>query len=638
MITCIINGHKAYPTSTSSIKVTYANQYVTDDGEYTYDITFPMSILENREIFKNVSRFEVKKSLAKYDDCKLYCNGLLIMSGVGTVLSINQNEVKLQLLGGKSRIKYNSRFDKLFIDEMDLGAAVHGFGLGTDMLLKVKDETAIAGIFAKLTTFNFYQTLSFGPVIGVEGQYVYTPIHDETNDITANMLFGKKGTRYIYNLAVQPNLIYILHLILWELGYKVERDDFAKAPWNSLYIASAYKSTEFRHALPHWTAYTFLEEFRKLFNAKIKFDEARKTVCIIGTSEFLDSDVVEYEALDEFSVDYDEDGSLNVLDTSNVEYNLDDTAARDSFEVIPQKILSYFDVYELDGVQPNLDPQIQKWDLKKKRTTIVRRRYSDGSLQDYYIWKADESDDTKGSWAACGEFSPLIHNQDSDDSITLNISPASVSVMDVDFTILSNWVLGILGGNKDVRPRYMLSANNDKEAESKGLATDEDGYSYVTVEDAMEDDSNLDDEEDENQCLPIYFLGDKLHNPVPPLPSDLPTALPSGCLCDNAMGDNCMAWPIPITDDVHLAQTFGETKGWSLSLVQHANDGIRDFHGKAVIDSNDCMEIKFHADDIPDPSKIFVFHGKRFVCSKIEVEIKDGGIEPIKTGYFYMMS
>lgn len=52
MITCIINGHRAYPISTSSIKVTYANQYVTDDGEYTYDITFPMNILENRVIFK----------------------------------------------------------------------------------------------------------------------------------------------------------------------------------------------------------------------------------------------------------------------------------------------------------------------------------------------------------------------------------------------------------------------------------------------------------------------------------------------------------------------------------------------------------------------------------------------------------
>ena len=77
--------------------------------------------------------------------------------------------------------------------------------------------------------------------------------------------------------------------------------------------------------------------------------------------------------------------------------------------------------YELDGMQPNLDPNLQKWDLKKKRTTIVRRRYADGTLQNYYIWKADESDDTKGSWVACGEFSPLIQNQDSDDSITLNI-------------------------------------------------------------------------------------------------------------------------------------------------------------------------------------------------------------------------
>lgn len=66
MITCIINGHKAYPISTSSIKVTYANQYVTDDGEYTYDITFPMNILENRVIFKNVSRLEVNLKSATY--------------------------------------------------------------------------------------------------------------------------------------------------------------------------------------------------------------------------------------------------------------------------------------------------------------------------------------------------------------------------------------------------------------------------------------------------------------------------------------------------------------------------------------------------------------------------------------------
>ena len=48
MITCIINGMAAYPAASQSIKITYANQYVTDDGEYSYDITFPMSIMNNR--------------------------------------------------------------------------------------------------------------------------------------------------------------------------------------------------------------------------------------------------------------------------------------------------------------------------------------------------------------------------------------------------------------------------------------------------------------------------------------------------------------------------------------------------------------------------------------------------------------
>lgn len=637
MIQCIINGHKAYPISTSSIKVTYANQYVTDDGEYTYDITFPMNILANREIFKNVSRFEVKKKLAKYDDCKLYCNGLLIMSGVGTVLSVNQKEVKLQLLGGKSRIKYNARFDKQYIDEMDLGKAQHGVGLMCDSLQKVDAREAL-GILSAVSTYDFYMALVPGPCIGIPSRYAYTPIKDETNDMTANMLFGKKGMRYIHNLAVQPNLIFILHQILYLTGYKVERDDFNQKPWNQLYIASAYKSDEFRHALPHWTAYTFLEEFRKLFNAKIYFNEAKRTVSIISNSELLNADTVELEALDEFSVDYDEDGSLNTIDTSNVEFNLGDSDERSDYEVLPQKILSYFEVYNHNGMTPNLDLGIKEWDIKRKRTTIIKRLYGDGSLQAYYVWRADENDDTKGCWLECGEFSPLLRNTESDDSITLNIAPAAVAVLDIDFAVFTNWMASVIVGKKDVRPRYMLSVTNEKEADSKELATDEDGYSYVTVEDALDDDSNMDDEEDDKECLPIYFLGEKLHDPTYPLPSDLPTILPEGCICDSAMGEHYMAWPIPITDDVHLRRVFGESKGWSLSLVQRATYGLNAFHNKSVIDDKDCMEIKFRSSTIPDPSKIFIFHGKRFVCSKIEVEIKDDGIEPIMTGSFYMMS
>ena len=636
MITCIINGKAAYPAASQSIKITYANQYVTDDGEYSYDITFPMAIMDNRRVFHNVSRFDVSKNTKKYDDCKLYVGGRMVLSGVGTIISVSDTEIKLQIVGGKSRVKYNARFDKLYIDEMDLGKAQHGMGLMADQLQEV-DAKEIVGILAAVKTYDFYMSLSFGSLIGVPGMYAYTPIKDETNDMTANLLIGKKGMRYIHNLAVQPNLIYILHQILHLTGYKVERDDFNQKPWSQLYIASAYKSDEFRHALPHWTAYTFLEEFRKLFNAKIYFNETKRTVSIINNSELLNADSVKLEPLDEFNVDYDEDGSLNTIDTSNVDFNLGNSEARTDYEVIPQKILSYFEVYDHNGMAPDLDLAISKWDIKRKRTTIIRRLYADGSLQAYYVWKADENDDTKGSWLECGEFSPLVRNTESDDSLTLNIAPAAVTVIDQDVTVFTTWA-AIFQGKRDVRPRYMLSVTNEKEAESKDLATDEDGYSYVAVEDALDDDSNMDDEEDENECLPIYFLGEKLHDPTYPLPSDLPTLLPEDCICDSAMGEHHMAWPIPITDDVHLKRVFGITKGWSLSLVQMATYGLNAFHNKSLVDNKHCIEVKFRSDTIPDPSCLYIIHNKKFVCSKIEMDIKDEQIEPIYTGYFYMLS
>lgn len=124
MITCIINGMAAYPAASQSIKITYANQYVTDDGEYSYDITFPMSIMNNRRVFENVSRFDVSKNTKKYDDCKLYVSGRLVLSGVGTIISVTESDIKLQIVGGKSRIKFNSKLESHFIDEMNLGEAV----------------------------------------------------------------------------------------------------------------------------------------------------------------------------------------------------------------------------------------------------------------------------------------------------------------------------------------------------------------------------------------------------------------------------------------------------------------------------------------------------------------------------------
>lgn len=623
MITCIINGHRAYPISTSSIKVTYANQYVTDDGEYTYDITFPMDILANREIFKNVSRFEVAKNIAKYDDCKLYVDSRIIMSGVGTILSVNQNEVKLQIVGGKSRIKFNEKLTKHYIDELDLGIADKpgytvdkGWSQGFKNIQKINDIYRLDDDKSKF--------------LGVEGKWCFVPVRDETNDMIANFVGVDKTKQFIgynapfiMNLAVQPNLMHIFRKVVEYEGYTLNRNDYDCKPWNLLYIASAYKTRELRKALPHWSSYTFIEEFRKLFNATIVFDDILKTCSVINASELTTADSIKIEPLDEYTTDYDEDGSISTSSTANLEYNLGGSANRGSYEVISKKVFENFENFHSEEI--SLDNQFVSttllWSEKKKRQTIIE------NFGDYYIYVEDENG--KKSWKLAGVWSPLIRDKSSEDYVDLNISPAAQVVEDINFKT------GLLE-DKYYEKRCLLSIPNDKEPDSKESDVDDDGFSYTSVQDAIDDESTLDKSEDDQECMNIFFI--------------LPGRVQIGGPNQTSLSwvGNKSRWPQFLTDyrinaDYRysgIADIFYDF--YSLSLRKKREIGttcLGSLHDNGLrIDNKNCMEIKFKSDEIPDPSKIYIIRNKKFVCAKIEMEVKDDAIEPIYTGYFYMLS
>ena len=629
MITCIINGHKAYPISTSSIKVTYANQYATDDGEYTYDITFPMNILENRVIFKNVSRLEVKKNIAKFDDCKLFCNSQLIMSGVGTILSVTEKEIKLQIVGGKSRIKFNDRMTKHYIDEIPFGTADKpgytidkGFSQGFKNQLKIKDIYRL--------------NENYSEFLGAEGRWCFMPVRDETNDLIANFVGVDKTKQFIgynapfiMNLAVQPSLMYIFRKVVEYEGYTLKRNDFDCKPWNQLYIASAYKTRELRRALPHWSSYTFIEEFRKLFNATIVFDDIQKTCSVIKASEQTTADSVEIEPLDEYTTDYDEDGSFSTSSTANLEYNLGDSANRDNYEVISKKVFENFETVhstETWGPGYQFKETAQSWSEKQKRQTIIEHNGS------YYIYV--ENEDGSKTWQMAGVWSPLIRDSSSDDYVDLNISPAAQVVEDINFKTF------FLEDNY-YEKRCLPSIPNDKEPDSKECDVDDDGYNYTSVQDAIDDESTLDKSEDDQECMNIFFI------------------IPGEVQNDNKFSwvRAKSRWPKFKTDyrinkdycgsvvggfgGNRGGGTFKEQYPYSLSLCAKSTDDVTlgNLHANGLrVDNKNSMEVKFKSDDIPDPSKIYIIRNKRFVCEKIEMEIKDDAIEPVYTGYFYMQS
>lgn len=622
MITCVINGMAAYPAASQSIKLTYANQYVTDDGEYSYDINFPMSIMDNRRVFHNVSRFDVSKVTQKYNDCKLYVSGRLILSGVGTVISVTEAEIKLQIVGGKSRIKFNDKLTKHYIDEIPFGTADKpGYTVDKGFSQMFKDK------ISEIYRLNEDKS----ELLGAEGRWCFMPVRDETNDLIANFVgvdrtkqFIGYNAPFIMNLAVQPNLMYIFRKVVEYEGYSLKRNDFDCKPWNLLYIASAYKTRELCKALPHWSSYTFIEEFRKLFNATIVFDDIKKTCSVINASELTTADSVEIEPLDEYTTDYDEDGSFSTSSTANLEYNLGDSANRDNYEVIPKKVFDSFEIVhseELMGSDRQFASTTLLWSEKKKRQTIIE------NYGDYYIYVEDE--DGNKNWKLAGIWSPLIRDSASDDYVDLNISPAAQVVENINFKS------GLLEDNY-YEKRCLLSIPNDKEPDSKECDIDEDGYSYTSVQDALDDESMLDTSEDEQECMNIFFI----------LPGRVQTG--DGTNTRLSWVGNKSRWPQFMTDyRINYGYRFSgiafiDDAYYSLALCMKSEIGttcLGSLHDNGLkIDNKNCLQIKFKSEVIPDPSNTYIIHNKKYVCEKIELEVKDDQIEPIFVGYFYMMS
>lgn len=640
MILCTLNGKKAYPSTADKIKVTYENQFINDSGSYTYDINFPMAIHENRLLFGNVQRMDVKKRMADFEDCKLFVDNRLVISGKGTVTGISNEAVKVQIVGGKSRIKYNSKFENHYIDEIDYPVVVVDKGidhegysqLGMNAVELTSNPTFM---MVDLTDNNF---------VGQAGVAAFNPINDETNECISNNIIlanftkikvngikwptGKERT-YMYNIAVQPYLFYVLRKVMEFEGYTIERNDFDRDPWNRLLIASARKSVRIKDALPHWTVYYFLDELRKLFNASIVFDEVKKSVSIISTNELTNNSAVSYPCEDEFSAEYDEDGLTN-LATSNVQYQFGSAANRDWREFISQAIQNQYEIRHYASVG-SIVMDAQTMPVRQRRSTIFECNHN------YFIWAMmpkngdPESEDKEEMMTMCGFFNPIIRDSKSDNYVDLNIAPVAT------FKRLKwkkdDQVWAKMLDRMGARWLILPSISNEKEAAMEEMMADEDGEFYFSVQDAIESGSSESSDSSDSETMVVMFQGTKVFN------LEKKKAVTFNTRLD---GENpLMRWPITFTDfRMDINWLDGEQASLSLDSLPDDfiyGDGITigDFAGSVDIDKNNLIQIKFVTDDIPDPSNIFLFHNKRFVCQKVELELSDAGVRKEKTGYFY---
>ena len=663
MVYCTLDDKVAYPSSSDKIKVTYENPFIKDSGSYTYDVTFPMSIAKNREIFANAQRLDVKKSIAPFEECRIYVDNRLVMSGKGTVTSITNEKVKVQIAGGQSRIKYNSKFEKHYIDEISFPAVELDKGIN---VAKCQEKNGKSTWPLNAKTSVIFADLSQSNYVGQKDVCALCPTTDESNSIMANRFYNlriseKKTFGGIYvdgnysiilNPAPQPFLCYVLKKVLESEGYTIKNNEIDKDPWNRLVIVSACKTCRIQDALPHWTVYKFLDEVRKLFNASFIFDEVAKTVDILTTNEMLSQNTVTYDCEDEFSSEYDEDG-LDNLATSNIEYGFDSSANRQWQDYIPANVLKKYEPKVYSSKSTLIDAA-SKMTEKERKTTLFKIQ------EDYLIYAeipktmADDSE-TEEKLVECGYFNPIVRDKDSDDFQDLNICPAAIYER-MAYTEEDKKECRWNGYDDAARKLHFVvaSVQNEKEAGFEDMEVDDDGEYYTTIQNEIEngEDSDSSSEEEADDKMPVAFIsrrvvnlkdrknirpantyqGEDLTFRVPALYTDFRyynayNGEISGSLSlESVPAYHALIWGSPAGGK----RTFGNLGGSS------ENDNVEESRFKAVaIDKNNLITIKFITDDIPDPSKIYIFRNKRYICSKVEINVTNDGIEREKTGYFY---
>ena len=304
MIYASINGRTAYPASGQSIKLVLENPFMKQQGNHTYQVSFPLDIPQNRNVFGNVNRIEVTKPVNTFEECSLFAGTNCLIRGSATVLEYSDTAVKIQILGSSSDVK--TRWGEKYLDTLDF----------TELNVTHKE-------WCKKSSVNIPSQAYSDGYAGQRNKYLFFTLANESTGKKYNRMkiYNQNFKCYLKRPVIQPGLIYVLHEVFRIMGYTVKTDVFSTYPWNDLYILNLRRATRIADALPHWKVSTFLEEFRKLFNAVYIYDEKNMTVSI---QSYDDMDTFGTEEIDcdtEFTSEYDEDG-VSYTGSDNIAYDL----------------------------------------------------------------------------------------------------------------------------------------------------------------------------------------------------------------------------------------------------------------------------------------------------------------------------
>lgn len=272
-----INGKRAMLKKGTSFEYVAENRLFSGSDGYTLSITFPLRhCRENLDIFGHINRMDVIAGKVIFD-CEIRDRNFYKFGSI-TITEINDAEVKTQFLEGRSEQNFDKTFDKVYINELDLGSP------------PTTSKSAI-------TPLNAWQPNHANPVcVALPWVNDYSGnIQNKAEHFVDDALQNRSHYEWSVDttgLSWQPYLIYITKKICEAVGYT---PDFSKWEDSEEYkyllicntLPFAWYMPGFANALPHWTVEEYFEKLELFLGGEFDFDHRGKRISFAFTQATL---------------------------------------------------------------------------------------------------------------------------------------------------------------------------------------------------------------------------------------------------------------------------------------------------------------------------------------------------------------
>ena len=597
-----VNNKLAALKKGTSFEYVSENRLFSGSDGYTLTITFPLrGCPENIAIFGHINRADVAAKKVIFD-CEIRDNGFYKFGSI-TITEISETEVKTQFLEGRSEQNFDKTFDKVYINELDLGAPSTTYKSGITPANAWYPEYSGCKCVA-LPWVNDYSGNIQNKAEHIVDDAVQNRSHYEWSEDTTG-------------LSWQPYLLYITKKICEAVGYT---PDFSKweevEEYRYLLICNtlphAWYMPAFANALPHWTVEEYFEKLELFLGGEFDFDHRGKRITFAFTQATL-------AAKRPVCLE-------DVVEEHSTEVKVDDERC----EYLESKNLVYKDCDHEMWKFYSCDWFIKGWQNRVVRYDSMRELLA--ANQGYRTWNGQHHRDN--------QIDKLLYAADCD---------AYFVIRPISRQQVVEWRGNIIY----VYYRYKCRLQPVNLFGGRIASEDEDAE-QVEIEfvPAWVDDT----EEKYGRVLFLSFSGyDEDTNTTSENDKDHPfqqthtvSSLEAGEKEKKSEYYDCIyiGWydgsnyyqgshlPYPNVENIVIADD------WSNFSYAHFSLRINDRQirrGQIIHNIEPKMKttFKFIADNIPDVRSVFLIRGKRYVCEKMTATFTENGMSQLIKGVFY---